>query len=96
MATAFYGSAFGHDYSHITGGTTAQTVKALPGILWRVIAANPSGSAATITIKDGNDTVNVVSVAAGASVSLDYEVDCLTNISITPSVSSLDICVVYS
>jgi hypothetical protein len=75
----------------VQNANTEQTVDANPGVLRRVILSN-SGAAATLTIKNGATTLQVLNVPAStaAPVSLEMGFGYSTSLKVTPSNVSVD------
>lgn len=80
------------NWTRVQNTAAEQTVRASPGQLHRIILSN-SGAAATLTLKDGATTMQVLNVPANtaAPVSLDMgPLKFATSLKVTASATSVD------
>lgn len=87
---------FGQSYAHITSATTT-VVKNAPGTLVRInLNLQATG---TVTIYDNTaasgTVIGVISMTAGAPVSVTFECDFKIGLTLVTSVGSIDLTVVY-
>jgi tetrahydromethanopterin S-methyltransferase subunit D len=79
----------------INGVATEQTIGTGSVVLGKLVMYNGDVAAQTVTVKDDTTILIVFSLAAGASLNMDFGLVIGTALKITPSDADLDILVLY-